>query len=185
MGDMVQGMKDRLESGAWERTWAIANAVDEAGRAMDAKWGVGRLPTLVGAEMAAKFARAQHSFSRAVRNYDADLAETYGAALERGYLALDRVAQEAGHEPKPPEQWEFTVDGALIVLVRDRGQMSQVQLHGRKAQVWSVDELAEVIRNHEMLAEAKNHFPGAEVESIRPVRAIKQELNDSLAGLPF
>lgn len=51
----------------------------------------------------------------------------------------------------------------LAVILRDTGR---VQRHGRKAQVWALDEIASVIRCHPILAAAKDAFPGAQVVSV-------------------
>lgn len=48
-------------------------------------------------------------------------------------------------------------------LLRDTGRL---QRHGRKAQVWALDEIASVIRCHPILAAAKDAFPGAQVVSV-------------------
>jgi hypothetical protein len=98
---------------------------------------------------------------------------------------LDQLACEAKGEPLPVDQWEFEAPDGLVVLVRDIRDTGRVVLSGRQAQVWSLDEIANVIRAHPILAAAKSAFPGAVVESVRPSRTTLEELNDELFEVPF
>lgn len=164
---------------------AILDVVDRRGRDMDERWGIGRLPSLVPIEWAQRFASQKRKFSDAVWSWKAQDAQTHGEAMLRAYAKLDELAVEAGHQPTPPEQWEFMSGDSLVILVRDRKQMNQVQTGGRRCQIWSLDEVEEVIRKHPMLALAKDEFQGAEIVNIRPVRDIQDQLNDSLEGLPI
>ena len=67
---------------------------------------------------------------------------------------------------------------------RRRGVVAAAR-HGRQAQVWALDEIANVIRCHPILAAAKNAFPDAQVVSVRPSRAALDQLNDELSDIPF
>lgn len=181
----VTGATRRLSSGELDVIQAILEAVDQRGRAMDEKWGCGRLPTLVSLDWVERFASQKRKMSAAVWAWDCAEVRKHGEAMVRAYEKLDQLAIEAGHVPGPPEQWEFTTDQGLVILVQDRSRMNQAQTHGRRCQVWSIDEIAEVIRKHPILARAKEEFPGAEIVSVRVAREVKDQLNDSLEGLPL
>jgi hypothetical protein len=168
-----------------EQVYAIIEAVDRVGKDMDAKWGLGRLPTLVSPDWAQKFASQKRKMHDACWSWNVAETLKHGEAMIRAYRKLDELATAAGHRPGPAEQWEFEGPDGLIVLVCDRERMNQVETGGRRCQVWSLDEVAEVIRKHPTITVAKDCFPGAEVVSIRPVQQFKTELNDSLEGLPF
>ena len=105
--------------------------------------------------------------------------------MERAYDKLDELATAAGAEHGRVDQWEFMVDGKLVILVQDMARTPHVDRGGREASVWSLDEIASVIRAHPILAAAKEAFPGAVVESIRPPKPKPGDLNDDLSGLPF
>lgn len=185
MSGPVSGAVRRISNGEYDAIMSVVDAVDAKGRAADEKWGVGRLPTLVPAEWAGKFRQQQRKFSAAIGQWDYPEALKHGQAMERAYAKLDELAEASGAEKGLPEQWEFEVDGKLVILVKDLRRTNQVELHGREAQVWSLDEIASVIRQHPILAAAKDAFPGATIESVRTGRDVKQKLDDSLEGLPF
>lgn len=182
---MVTGAARRLTAGEHEIVDAILAAVDRKGRVMDEKWGVGRLPTLVGAEWAERFASQKRKFSEALWRWDVAETRKHGEAMLRAYDKLDALAEASGAQHGPSEQWEFMAGDELVILVRDRSRVGQVDTNGRRAQVWSLDEIASVIRAHPVLAAAKDAFPGAEVVSVRPAYDFKNALDDSLEGLPF
>ena len=49
----------------------------------------------------------------------------------------------------------------------------------------ALDEIANVIRCHPILAKAKDAFPGAQVVSVRPSKTTLAELDDELSDIPF
>lgn len=174
----------RLSSGDLDIIQEVLNAVDERGKELDRKWGLGRLPALCGIEWAEKFASQSRKFSAAIWAWDLNEARKHGEAMLRAYAKLDEIATAAGCVPGPPEQWEFMTPNGLVILIRDINRMNQVETGGRKCQVWSLDEIANVIRKHPEIAMVKNLFPGAEVERLSPKRAIVDQLDDSLEGMP-
>lgn len=169
-----------------EQCSVIIKAVDRKGREMERKWGIGRLHNLVPVEWAERFHSQRKKFSAACFSLNANEVRLHGTAMERAYDKLEEVAVSCGHTPSPPEHWEFELEeGKLVILVRDRAEMAQIDLKGRQAQIWSLDEIAEVVRKFPELSAAKEHFPGAEVISIRPERAAHDALDDQLSDIPF
>jgi hypothetical protein len=163
----------------------IINCVDQRGRELDQHWGIGRLPMLPPIEWAERF-HAQHKlFNAAVWEFDLALVRQHGNAMLRAYDLLDQLAREAKGEPLPVDQWEFETPNGLVILVRDLRDTGRVQRHGRAAQVWALDEIANVIRCHPNLAAAKDAFPGAQVVSVPPSRTMLEQLDDELADIPF
>jgi len=175
----------KLTPGEYDAINAVLDSVDTVARTMDEKWGAGRLPKLVGTEWAAKFGLQREKFSKALYEWNLQDSIKHGAAMERAYAKLDELATAAGASTLPPEQWEFDVDGELVILVRDIRDTGRAQRHGRKCQVWSLDEIANVIRAHPALAAAKHAFPGAKLEPTRPARDMKREWQESADALPF
>jgi hypothetical protein len=163
----------------------IINCVDQRGREMDQCWGIGRLPMLVPFAWAERFHAQQKLFNAAVWAFDLCLIRQHGDAMLRAYDKLDGLAREIKGEPLPVDQWEFETEQGLVILVRDLRDTGRAQCHGRKAQVWSLDEIANVIRCHPMIASAKEAFPGAQVVSVRPSKVAIDELNDELSDIPF
>ena len=163
----------------------IIKCVDQRGREMDERWGIGRLPMLVPIEWAERF-HAQHKlFNAAVWEFDLPLVRQHGEAMLRAYDKLDELARSANGEPLPAHQWEFETPEGLVILVQDLRDTGRAQRHGREAQVWALDEIANVIRCHPILAAAKTSFPGAQVVSVRPSKTTLAELDDELSDIPF
>jgi len=170
---------------AADRCWAMIKVVDERGRQIDERWGTGRLPRLVPVEWAERFASQSHKFGTACMGYDPDEVRKHGEAMVRAYDKLEALAIEAKADEAPPEQWEFETDDGLVILIRDKAKLGMVETMGRRCQVWSLDEIAAVIRNAKIVAECKLHFPGAELVSTRPARVAMDALNDSLENVPW
>ena len=163
----------------------IIKCVDQRGREMDERWGIGRLPMLVPIEWAERF-HAQHKlFNAAVWEFHLPLVRQHGEAMLRAYDKLDELARGSKGEPLPVDQWEFETEQGLVILVRDLRDTGRAQRFGREAQVWALDEIANVIRCHPILAAAKNAFPGAQVVSVRPSKTTLAELDDVLSDIPF
>lgn len=163
----------------------IIEAVDRKAREIERRWGIGRLPYLVPVEWSERFSSQKLKFSRACFEMELEDVRTHGAAMERAFDKLEEIAIANGHTPDHGQQWEFEIDpGQLVILVRDRAEMAQVDTKGRTAQIWSLDEIVEVIRKFPVLSAAKNAFPGAELQSIRPdpeaTAAINTILDDEI-----
>jgi hypothetical protein len=163
----------------------IIKCVDQRGREMDQRWGIGRLPMLVPIEWAERFHTQHKLFNAAVWEFDFPLVRLHGEAMLRAYDKLDELARAAKGEPLPVDQWEFETPEGLVILVQDLRDTGRAHRHGREAQVWALDEIANVIRCHPILAAAKTSFPGAQVVSVRPSRATLEQLDDELSDIPF
>jgi len=170
-----------------EQMDVIVRAVDRRGREMDQRWGIGRLTTIVPPELGEKFRVQRRKFSAATLDLNLEDVRKHGDAMLRAYAKLDELATATHGEPGQPEHWEFTVgvDEELIILVRDIADAGRVDLGGRQGQIWSLDEIASVIRNHPLIAAAKESFPGAVVETVRPPKVVRSKLNDELSDVPF
>ena len=155
------------------------------------RWGFNLLPMLVPIEWMEKFQRQKSNWEMACfecvgspKPEDMERIRQQGEAMLRAYDKLETVAVEQGHQPAPPTQWEFELeDGTPVILVRDRAEMSQIDPRGRKAQIWSLEEIADIVRKFPMLVAAKDAFPGAEVVRVKTdpkVMAHLEELNDEV-----
>ena len=172
---------------------ATIRTVDAHAREIERRWGIGRLPHLVPLEWGEKFRRQKAAWEKAcfecvdsLSAEDRDRVKSLGEAMLRAFAKLEQVAEMAGHFPEPPTSWEFMLkDGGLVVLVRDRAELAQIDLKGRQAHVWSLEEIAEIVARFPALAAAKDAFPGAEVVSLRTSPAVIGELDDSMADLPW
>lgn len=177
----MTGLPPPTKSDIFDQVEATIRVVYEAGLLADRKWGIGRLPMLVPIEWAQRFA-VQRVKWQLLELDDLDGTTRHGAAMLRAYDKLDELAIEAGHQPIPPDQWEMIVDGRLVIVVQDIRQTGNVVTGERKCEVWSLDEIASVIRAHPSIAAVKQIIPGATVQPLKPE---KSKLDDPLDGLPF
>ena len=176
-----------------ERMSDIIKTVDQHARQINRKWGFNRLPHVVPIEWTERFIAQKGKWEAAcfecagsLDTNDLDRVRRHGDAMLRAYTKLEEVAVEAGHFPSHAQTWEFELaDGTPVVLVRDREELGQVDLGGRAAQVWSLDEIASIVSKFPELTRAKDAFPGAEVIQLRTSRTVIDKLNDELSNLPF
>lgn len=171
----------------------IIGTVDERARQCNRRWGYNRLPHLVPIDWLERFRRQKLKWQQACLDAgafptEADMAAVreHGNAMIRAFDKLEELAAESGHEQTRLYQWEFELpDGTPVILVRERADLGSVDPKGRACQIWSLDEVAEVIGKFPMLAAAKQCFPGAEIIPLRTDRKVHDALDDSLADLPF
>jgi hypothetical protein len=173
----------------------IITLVDTRAKEVNRRWGHNRLPYIVPLEWMEKFKRQKSSWDLAAFECtgsplpaDLERMRVQGEAMLRAYDKLEQIATESGRGGLPAGQWEFELkDGSLVILVQDKAEMAQVDLHGRSAQVWSLDEIAEVIQNFPILSAAKDIFPSAEVMQVEVAtsRKVKDKLDDELSDIPF
>jgi len=173
----------------------IIKLVDTRAKEVNRRWGHNRLPYLVPLEWMEKFKRQKASWELAAFECtgsplpaDMERMRVQGQAMLRAYDKLEQIATESGRGPRPPEQWEFELkDGTLVILVQDKADMAQVDLHGRFAALWSLEEVAAVIEQFPILSAAKDIFPGAEIMQVEVAtsRKVKDKLDDELSDIPF
>lgn len=172
---------------------AIIMTVDERARASNRKWGHNRLPHLVPLEWLDKFRAQKRKWENACFECsgsplpeDIETVRKHGEAMLRAFDRLDTIAVEAGADFADPAQWEFELnDGTPCILVRDRSDMGRVNAKGRTVQIWSLEEVADIIAKFPALISVKDAFPGAEVIQMRTSKVVVGALDDSLSDLPF
>jgi hypothetical protein len=172
---------------------AMIETVDTRARGCNKKWGHNRLPHLAPIEWLERFRSQKRKWETACfecagspKPEDRDTVRRHGEAMLRAFDKLEELAVAAGHFPEPPTCWEFELrDGTPVLLVRDRAEMSQVDPKGRAAQIWALEEIADIVEKFPMLIRTKDAFPGAEVIQMRTSPMVIDALDDSLAEVPF
>lgn len=131
---------------------------------------------LVSDELREKFRRQLRRFNEAIEAHDVERVRQAGWAMRRGWEVLDKAAAAAGAAPLDPEVWEVRLPGGRIAAVcRGGADAFAATRSGRWLEVWTLEEFARVVENFPMLALAKQTFPGALIEDIRPKRASEQD----------
>jgi hypothetical protein len=98
----------------------IMGPLDALATAMERKWGIGRLQTLVSEEWAFKFYSAANKMDQAIAAGDLAQIQEKAEVMRRGWKKLDELALEAGHEQwASPDVWEVqSQNGSIYAIVR-------------------------------------------------------------------
>lgn len=160
-------------------------AADAARIDAETKWGVGRLEMIVARlepPLLARFRGQQARWRAALEDaWKADfltrdvlaLVEQKCGAMQRGWAALDALAEEAGQRPVQPWVWEVRLeDGRVVAFVQTDAEASKVIADGRHVEVFTAAEVAALIDMiPEALKLAKVTFPGAKLQKPRYERS--------------
>ena len=156
--------------------------LDGLAREMDRKWGIDRLPELVGADMAAIWGTTLANLNKAVSNgwvevdqkkAQADIAACVASAM-RGLQAMDASAEGAGASKADITALEYKADnGTVIVVTQDERSWPAIQAERPDVVVYSLREVANALEASkgvfDMVNETKKHFPKAVVRPNPPV----------------
>ena len=154
---------------------------DEAVTKLECRWGVDRLPWLVGHELRERFDAQMVRLNKAIDEM-VDVDHQVDVTL-RGLGLLEAKAVELGYEPLTGEYWEVPMeDGTVMAIVRTDYEVSKVKRENREMRVYSVDELAKIVAAYvgkaSTLEKVKDIWPGATVEKIKTQTEV--ELNDEI-----
>ena len=87
--------------------------------------------------------------------------------MATAWRVCDKAAREAGNLPGQPDCWEVALDdGMVAVIVRQEEMAGLVQDCGREKVVYTLEEIARLLKAYPTLAKAKAAFPGATVTKI-------------------
>lgn len=154
------------------RAWQAATAVlDRTASEMERIWGVGRLPTLVSPETAAKFAMAEQQCEEAIESGDVVAAAGKAAALERGWRALDQEARARGHKPGDTGVvWCAAVGSRRFAVCLHRADVGPVADKFQDHTAVALPELLALLdatQAGRLVFDAKDQWPGATV-AVKP-----------------
>ena len=153
---------------------------DRAVTEYERRWGIDRLPELVGPELRDRFVAQCERLNAAIDAADADAVEKLVTVSLRAYAALEQAARDAGAAELTGEYWEAALpEGGVLCVVRSVHEQARVARERRDAIVWSVEEVARVIGSLEAAkaaSMAKAAFAGAVVEQVTG----KGELDDDI-----
>jgi hypothetical protein len=154
---------------------------DAMARAMDAKWGVDRLPDLVSPEMNQRWAQALINLNAAINADDPELTAARVAACLRGFAAMDREAEAAGHQPITPHALEFiTVDGKVGAILADDAAWPAYHAARPDVRVYTLREVANALDAYgQSVAAVKDAFPGAQINE-RKRTPLEESIDDEI-----
>lgn len=165
---------------------AIVDEVDSLASEMDRKWGVDRLRLLVAPEWREKFDRQRVLWNRAIQNGELEDLRREGPRTVNAWRKLDELAVAVDARPIEPETWEVALeDGSVAVICRTLPEAFAAAHDGRKAAVYTLEEIGRLLSAYPAIARIKETWPGATVVAARspddPLNQITdEELNDAL-----
>jgi len=144
--------------------------VDIIALAMEQKWGVDRLRLLVDKELREKFDRQRYLTNQAVWHGELEDVRRECRRMINAWRALDRAAEAAGASQVAGEVWECAgASGTVYALVRHPSDARHVQASGRLVNVFTLDEIANLLDGFPELAKVKETFTGAAVTRVRTI----------------
>ena len=157
---------------------------DRAANDMDLKWGIDRLPYLVSPATAAKYGSAVAKLNAALETHDPAEVQARVEVCIRGMAAMDAEAEANGSPKARPEVIEFEYDGRRIGIMPDKDWWQTVKAERPDLTLFTLREvgvaLAFMQGNNPVIAEAKKHFPKAEVVQIKPQSQLARDLDDEI-----
>lgn len=162
------------------RSQIAIEALDEVASRMERKWGVGRLPKLVGVDLAERFYRQVDKLNGAIVE-EATGGSVANVEVEAGrmvnaWMALDGAAVAVQADQASGRCMGSRMsDGRLLVICEDLEAMGvwRQQNAEQGAAVWTIDEVVAVLEGFDLVNRTKHLFEGAVVEEVR----VKPEVN--------
>jgi len=159
-------------------------ALDEADALeveLELKWGRDRLRLLVDTALREKFDRQRYLTSQARWTGDLEDVKREAARMSKAWKALDKAATEAGAQVLDPSIWEVTLeDGTVATILKEPQLANRILAEGRRINVYTLEEIANIISAFPEICKVKNQFPGAEVTKTKT--QVLNPLMDSRGG---
>lgn len=134
---------------------------------MEETWGIDRLIELVSVETAAKFGSAMAKLNNSFFANDVEEVKKRAEVVIRGYVAMDREARAAGHEPAPPDIWQFEMNGKPCGIIRDVKDWKTAEAAALGVRIYTMREVMLALEHYgNIVASVKDSFPGAEVTAV-------------------
>lgn len=153
---------------------------------LERRWGVERLPLLVGPELRDRFWSQMDKLNAAIASESPADVEAEVAVTLRGYAALEAKARELGAKEIEGVAWTAPMqDGRVVAVVRDVHEVGVIKKDMPDAMVYSVQEVAAILaawtdqQKDDLVNKIKDTFPGAHVTSVKKTE-LEEELNDEI-----
>ena len=144
---------------------------DKKMRDLERKYGVDRLPELVSTDSAAKWGYALGKLNDAIGSNDPTAVQQWTNVCLRGLAAMDKEAEDAGHQPSDPDIWEYEYNDHKFGIIHDGREWPAAHAKRPGLTIYTMQEVAVALTAHKGalggVAAVKAAFPGAEVTEIR------------------
>jgi hypothetical protein len=141
--------------------------VDQAIRAAELRWGVGRLETLITPDTLLRWKRGYGEWRDAIIDGNLDRVRDLAPKIVGALKFMQAEAERLGHKPLDPNTWEAADSGGHVyVFTRTQAEANAVAADHRDKEVWSIDEVVRILSRYRQVSEIKRAFPGATVERL-------------------
>lgn len=149
----------------WDRYQSVMVEHDHAVRAIELRWGIGRLAMLVSETTRMRFRKGMDQWQAALRALDLDEIERLAPLIRQALAYMEREARAAGHTELSPVVWETQRDdGTVLAVVRTLEEAAAVAAEGREVEIWALSEIARVLPRS--IGAIKQTIPGARVQKL-------------------
>jgi hypothetical protein len=169
------------------RSQIAVEALDEVAGQMERKWGVGRLPRLVGVDLAEKFYRQAELLDQALKDEatGGSMAnvEYHAGRMVNAWMALNAAAEAAGAVPASGKYLTARMaDGRSLVICVDSEAVGvwHAENKGSAAAVWTMDEVAKMLEGFDLVNRTKHLFEGATITDFRASASFNWKKGDDL-----
>lgn len=172
-------MSESLDQGSWEINRAVYH-LDDVAAGYEAVWGVGRLESIIPADLARKWEAQKQKLDDAIQSKDVNAVQLLVAGCIRGYQALHDAAISAGHKPNEPTFWEIEKSGQVYRVCRNNNDAKS--LHKSTPKNIIILSLSELIGLYDV-AHKKFYATADKTEGeIKNKPAFDFEAGDSVPG---
>jgi len=160
-----------------EAIYHALRPLDATATAMEDKWGVDRLPSLVGVDMAARFGAAKAKLDVAIAANDAAEVTKRAGVLLRGWQAMDAEAEQAGAKPMSVSAWTWRDDSDQPhAFVRDEAEARAYAKANPGVSVWSIGEVVRVAA----MFDRETQKIGTAAKAVFPAATVQGRLDDDI-----
>ena len=139
----------------------------------ETRWGIGRLPNLVEAELRTRFWSQIERLNEAIRANNPTEVEHQVKVTLRGWEALEKRADERKAKQLTGIAWTATSDDGTktVCIVMNKHEIPHIKQSMPDADVFSVCEVANVMaawtEKNDIAKQVKDMFPGAHVTKVQ------------------
>jgi len=147
--------------------WIIR--LDDVARAVEARWGIDRLPGLVSPETQAKWQRHVAKLDDAITSSDLPLVRDLAQGAIRGYARLEVEAVSLGAEKNRPEVWDIrSPETGIHYRVCKTLQDARLWAFQPEAVVYTLEEIARILDKRQLTEQPSVTMREARAEKPNP-----------------
>ncbi len=174
---------------AWNKTHGTyltgcshIDGVDVMAAQLEELWGCGRLRLLVDQPLREKFDRQRYLYNAAITNGELEDVRRESERMIRAWRAVAAAAIAAGAKPIDPVTMEVALEDGTVLIICPTNAEARVtldQVAGRKAVVYTLEELARIVGHYRDVVNMKLSYPGSEVTRVA------KDVSDPLDGIRY